>query len=76
MNPRAKGFKDWIAGMSPEQLAEHNSKAGQKGGVVRALKLSKKRRHEIAVMGGRANQARLKALDSLKSKTPSRNECI
>ena len=61
-NPRAKGFKDWLASMTKEELAEHNSKAGQKGGAVRALKLSKRRRHEIAVMGGRANLLRLQAL--------------
>ena len=46
----------------PIELSRKRALAGSRGGLRRARRLSKRRQREIALMGGMANRARLKAM--------------
>lgn len=60
---RGKGLKAWQSTLT----AEDRTRIGQAGGRGRAKKLSARRRRQIALMGGRANRARLARLGIVKS---------
>lgn len=62
-NPRGKGLAQWQKTLT----AEDRTRIGKAGGRGRAWKLSARRRRQIALMGGRANRARLARLNTLKS---------